>query len=182
MDLTLILAVGLIGLVAAAIYWRSLRHQRWLDQENMPAILAQARLVYSEKYLRIRRPQALCGVVDQVYKLANSTLCPIDTKTRNYLRVFESDIIQLSVYAYILRHRRRWFMRPRVTPFGFIRIQLPNKVHYAKVTLYDDENVTRLVSRYKTLQAGKRAPQHSQNPAFCRQCAYLGACPVSAVR
>lgn len=77
----------------------------WWKSENMPYELRSATLFLSEQDISTTQPVPMHGRVDQVYKAKNGVLIPLDTKLRQVNHIYESDIIQLSVYRVILSHK-----------------------------------------------------------------------------
>lgn len=124
----------------------------WFADENMPVVLRKAELFMSEQEISTDSPIPLHGRVDQVFLTKHGLLIPVDTKTRDTHRVYESDIWQLGVYAVILQARYRY----PVCSYGFVRTVLRTEttrdVRYHAVRLPSLQNVIRM-SRKDCVQA-----------------------------
>jgi CRISPR/Cas system-associated exonuclease Cas4 (RecB family) len=170
--LTAIVFLTLVTWLALRSYGR----RRWLARESFPADLKLSTLWASEKRLACRYPVPLHGQVDQVFRTPNGALCPVDTKSHS--RAYPSDILQLSVYAFILRHRRRWGVFPpvHVTSHGYIRLAGGNRIRYQRVNLLDDARIIDYHHRYHQLLKNRTSPMYCRSPNFCRRCAYRKMC------
>lgn len=89
---------------------------KWLEQENMPKLIASSKLIYSEKdissnYKNIK----LIGRVDQLYQLPPpyNEVALVDTKS--HVSPTLSDQLQLSFYQVVLSERFA------VAGFGYVR-------------------------------------------------------------
>ncbi|RMD58680.1 hypothetical protein D6833_12665 [Candidatus Parcubacteria bacterium] len=158
-----------ILLVSAMAYlaWADRQSSRraWEVRERRPALLRQARLVMSEEFIRCERPARLIGRVDQVYELPNGELCIVDTKHRRPRRVYESDIVQLSTYATILRSHGH-----RVHPQGYVRQAWNGKVNYLPAKLLEDEKVLALLDYRKRVLAHPDHAPLAVHPRLCDGC------------
>src|SRR5690554_6838182 len=74
----------------------------WHKQEKMPLDLKLGTVFMNETPIRMDSPIAINGRVDQVYLTRENKLVPVDTKSRGRHRVYDSDILQVSIYALIL--------------------------------------------------------------------------------
>lgn len=79
------------------------------------------------------------GRVDQVYQTKNGVLIPLDTKLRQVNHIYESDIIQLSVYRVILSHK----YKAPVAKYGYVRTVVEtadgDRVRYIKTNLLSEK-------------------------------------------
>jgi hypothetical protein len=118
----------------------------WIEQEDMPEELWTAEVFCNETPLHTLKPVPLHGITDQVLKTATGKLIPVDTKSRKRHVVHYSDIIQLSVYAVILRQ-----IYDCVSSYGYIRTVIPasRSVQYHKVKLLSDDKIVELWHQYK---------------------------------
>lgn len=106
--------------IGAAAKWRRFATDdagKWFEDERMPAMLRNAVLYMNEKSISMAKPVHLEGRVDQVYLLESGMLMPVDTKTRDRHVVYDSDIMQLSMYAMILAYTTN----RTVCDAGFVR-------------------------------------------------------------
>ncbi len=131
----------------------------WIQRENLPGELITAKLFMSEQDISCRSP-ALHGTPDQVFETADDRLIPVDTKTRQHNKVYESDIIQLSVYRTILSKK---FSSRNIAEYGYVRLVVDNprygrKIRYAKVRLMPESEIVRLLQSYWSIRKGKVIP------------------------
>lgn len=149
---------------------------------NRPAVLDH--LVMSEEGLSIKRPYMLIGRPDEVYTSSKGMLFPVDTKTRNRAVVFDSDIIQLSVYAVLLAHAKhpalpfKGVRRRHVARYGYIRFVVGKKTYWSKpVELLTEQEVGALVERRTKLEANLATPMPTRYAGICKTCSYNNICP-----
>lgn len=106
---------------------RKINRHAWLCQENMPQQLRKAKLLMNEEFIS---NDLFNGKVDQVYQLKNNILIIVDTKT--HAKVTLSDILQLSIYRYILKDTKHL-----ISDFAYVRHAVNNQIFYTKVKLLD---------------------------------------------
>lgn len=148
-------------------------------KENLPAQLVGAELVLSESDLETTFPVPMHGRVDQVFYV-NGWLVPVDTKTRKLHRVFLKDVIQLSVYAFILaRASSRLFGRTiPVANTGYIRCVSPAGTSYIPTKLLSSAQMIGLWNRYWELKRnGAKAKPRAAASHCCAMCPKKQACP-----
>lgn len=153
-----------------------------LAELNRPSILDGAVVVESKTRLTMFRPFALHGEPDIVYRTARNTLLVREDKTGFPQPRYEQ--IQLSVYAAILRHNPPEALRGLpVEAFGLVRYGIPgsrgrSRVRWERVPLLTDEQLQRLIQRYRTVRGGATA-QLTRDHIYCaKKCAHLGGrCP-----
>lgn len=130
----------------------------WWKTENMPRELRNATLFLSEKDISTSVPVPIHGRVDQVYRTNKGLLVPLDTKLRPVSHIYESDIIQLSVYRLILLHQ---YKLP-VANYGYVRTVVEtnagDKIRYIKTDLLSEKAVITLWRRYQSIRAGQYVP------------------------
>lgn len=171
----LLAALALIGALYAGWWSAGRAGYEQVERAAMPAELRSAPLFASEAYYAAPRGLPLDARVDQVYRLP-AGLCCTETKTRAYDRPGESDVIQLSVAAYVLRQCGHV-----TVPYGFVRIrtEATTAPRYHRVALLDDAALAELVDRYRGLHAGTRMPRPTPNPGRCRGCGQRFRCQES---
>lgn len=125
----LIAAVG-FGLLAQG-------RTRWLYNERMPAPLRRATLIMNET--PIRGPCGRSMRVDQVFQLRNGSVVVVDTKTRDYCEVRDSDIEQITDYRLALAEVYGY----KLAPFAYVRC-----------VAFPDDEVDRMVT-YLKIKYGK---------------------------
>ncbi|WP_143502071.1 PD-(D/E)XK nuclease family protein [Pseudomonas sp. Irchel 3E13] len=148
--------------------------------ENLPDALRGGRVVLSERDLATEIPVPLHGRGDQVF-LVNGWLVPVDTKRRRREMVYMKDVIQLSVYAFILaRQSQALFGRNLpVSGTGYIRIAGPSRTIYKPVALLNSAQIISLWNRYWALRCeGLRAAPRHPNETVCAGCSKKAMCPV----
>lgn len=127
------------------------------EADRIPVELQGAKCVMNEQNISVRKPTALHGRVDQVFEMKNGRWVVVDTKRRNYNKVFPSDIVQLTVYAVILANNGH-----PVAPYGYIRlVNQAGIANYKKVTLFTADTVVALRERYLALKYNKASPRCS---------------------
>lgn len=89
----------------------------FMDHEEMPELLQKSELVMNEEEISIQYPIEETRRVDQVFKTPEDVHIILDTKTRKSHKVYDTDIFQISRYAYILRRGHKLV----VANEGFIR-------------------------------------------------------------
>lgn len=171
------LAVLVGCLVAVQHYWNA---RRWKSVEPLPDELCQATLFVSEKEYRIRRPIALVGRVDQVYRIGRR-LFVTDTKRRDKARAYEGDRVQLSLYRLLIERAlnpwwRRWIYPYTIDQRAWLRCVTPKGVTYVEVATRPESELVALYKRYRTVQRHEQLPRPSTSPVLCVSCNYRTDC------
>lgn len=155
---------------------RARARREWLRRESPPEEIRDGVLLLSERQLKCELPVPLSGRVDQVYACGpDRILVPVDTKRRGRARVEAEDIVQLSVYATLLRNS---LMNVEVANRGYVRWVGPREVvRYLPARLLDDAGVARIYFRWLDLMEG-RATKVTFRPSNrnCRQCVGRSKC------
>lgn len=167
--LALVPAFAVIVLVTMVLArGRHTRRREWQRKEARPDVLRQGHLVMSEQWLKGHTPP-LRGRTDQVYRVPDGRLCPVETKSRS--RVYFSDVVQTSAYAAMLRDNGH-----QTTEYGFIRCAPPGKaVRYRAVQLITTEQLQRIYERRQALLKGA-TPHIAEHQGLCRTCEYYKEC------
>lgn len=92
-----VLVVLLIAGAFAFMVWRGFT-QNW-----RPADLKAGKVVLVEDDLFTNAPYPVVGRPDQVYRMPNGLHIPVENKNRDFHRVYETDIAELSLQAWLLR-------------------------------------------------------------------------------
>lgn len=143
-----------------------------VERGAMPQEIATGRLFASERFFASRGPLPLNARVDQVYQAGDHLVC-VETKTRKFASVTESDLIEMSVQAYVLRTHRH-----RTAPYGYVRLVLPGRhPRYEKVELLGDDRLAMLVHRYREIHAGRAPAARAPDPRRCARCPQAPKCP-----
>lgn len=122
----------------------------WWRKENMPNTLKHSTLLFNEKPLSVQTPVPLHGQVDQVFQHESGKVIPVDTKSRAKVRVYKSDVIQLSVYAVVLAEKGH-----QVSKYGYVRVVVPGEalhIQYVKVRLLSTDQIVSLWHRHDALR------------------------------
>lgn len=123
-------------------------YDAFLINENMPYDLQQGKLIFNETDIECLGPYPCRGRIDQGFLVENKFV-PLDTKTRKRHRYYESDVIQLSLYAYIVYHRYR--LQPAF--YGYVRTVVFNErgktIEYHAVKLYSFDYLERFIFKQK---------------------------------
>lgn len=160
----------LIVLAGLWWFWRLFRG-RFSDRAALPADIRDARFYQTERHLSCKEPVPLKGTPDRVLQLPTGELVVTDLKTRLKQQVYDSDIIQLSVYRILLMRA----LQKRVKSVGYIVFRRRGRDHYVPVPLLREEQVVDLYTRYVALRRGER-PHRLNRVAACRKCAYQVIC------
>ena len=126
--------------------------------------------IYSiEHYMKMDNPIPVCGAPDVVWIDRQETLIVGDYKSRYNGKVYESDIIQLSVYRLLLEKTQA----KKVAPYGFIHFKNRLRV---KVDLLSSDEVISLYRQYQDVTGGTVKAHCTKNKGYCKYCEYLGSC------
>jgi len=160
-----------ITLAIVAVCWVYLVWRR-LSGNWRPAELKAGKVVMIEKDLRMDRPYHVIGRPDQVYQLESGLHVPLESKNRNTYQVFETDIAQLSLQAWLLRHNGM-----PTANYGFVAInnRLTGKRRAIRVQLMGEEECSRLVERYLDVIEYRVMPEKNYGPK-CKSCGHRMIC------
>ncbi|XER07559.1 hypothetical protein SRRS_31520 [Sporomusa rhizae] len=125
------------------------------------------RIYLIEPYVKIDNPIPLCGAPDVVWINKQETLIVADYKNR--FNVYDSDIIQLSVYRLLLEKTQR----NKVARYGFIHLKNGKRV---KVDLLSNDEVIKLYHRYQGITGGTVRTRYTNSAGYCQYCRYAGNC------
>jgi CRISPR-associated exonuclease Cas4 len=148
--------------------WTYQHKDRWF-----PAALRKAELVIVEaEYETVFEGRQFIGRLDRAYQFADGSLTPMEYKTRGYFRVFETDIAELSLQAWLLRAQGM----PTVE-YGFVVIQhnKSRKRRSFKVRLWDSARCEAQIRRYLALRSQTATPSKNKD-GKCRSCGHSAAC------
>lgn len=161
----------LFGLAFALAVWTFLVW-RGFTQDWLPDELKAGRVVLVEKNLLADDPYPVVGRPDQVYRLDSGLHVPLENKNRDEHRVYETDIAQLSLQAWLLRRNGM-----PTAPFGFVAInsRRTGQRKALRVELRDDAYCERLIARYLALIDGRLHPRRSRGRK-CDTCGHRRAC------
>lgn len=164
----LLLIVGVIWLIVWAIrkFTRNspspLQHPKTNLSErsaryhdlSTPRALDGAVIFINEESISTESPRPLHGKPDQVFRLTNGVLLPVETKNRARARFYLSDQIQLSAYATILRGNGHV-----VANWGYVRVPRgPRDAVWLEVPLFNDLQLEKIVDHYHDIRSGRVVP------------------------
>lgn len=121
-----------------------------------------------EHFFKITQPVPLCGKPDVVWQNRKGTLIIGDYKNRLQHKVYDSDIIQLSVYRLLLEKNQP---KP-VADYGYIHF----KGLSIKVKLLHEQAIIALYHRYWQIVDGQVKPCKITTKNFCRYCSHQHSC------
>ncbi|MCG7883722.1 MAG: hypothetical protein AB2669_07230 [Candidatus Thiodiazotropha endolucinida] len=148
----IIFYIILVSIITFAYFSRSKRNQPAKTRTATPGILQGAKCVLNETNIHTSKPVALHGRVDQVFKLRDGTHLILDTKVRERIKVYPSDVVQLSVYGLILKYQGY-----KVCAIALLRFPTGNgKAIYQPVRLYPESKVISLYHRYISILSGSK--------------------------
>lgn len=166
---------GLFAFLRGIFEDRAGTHQAHQGElRRMPDEIAAGRLVMSEERVRTTIGDVVVyGRTEQVYQTPDGVLVPVENKTRQYSKVYGSDLIQVSLEAQALRAGRR-----RVAEHGYIRTRnnRTSEVLYHRVALMPERILRPLVDRYFDIIEGRRSPEQQSNPRACSRCQFKDRC------
>jgi hypothetical protein len=146
------------------------RENAWL-----PMSLRQAELLFAEpRAMKIDRPVRAVAKVDRAYRLPDSSVTPVELKTRMQHHVYDGDVMELSVQRLVLEGNN-------IGPVGdiaYVITQDPvsgtRRRHVLR--LMPRASTAELVTRYQRIRGGKERGVKADDPLKCRGCAYLKDC------
>lgn len=148
----------LILVAVAIIYW-------WLRSRRKPKLSPYM----LERFLKITDPIPLCGKPDVVWKTRNGTLIVGDYKSRENQQVYESEVIQLSVYKLLIEKTQN---KP-VADYGFIHFK--NR-YMKKVHLMKETEIIALYHSYWDVINGEVEACIANNENYCQYCSHKHKC------
>lgn len=183
----------LLGLCFAFVFNRMTNHHkktkpikttssRSIHAPDRPAE-AIGNAILSEKSIKIRHPIAISGRLDQAWETADGIVIS-DTKTRNknkdHYKWTQSEQLQLSLYAMLLRHSDIDLSGKSILNYGLIRLEpvlIGENSHYIKVPLLPEQEVIARYRRYWALYDNQAVPTRTDNRGACAVCGHAERCP-----
>jgi CRISPR-associated exonuclease Cas4 len=165
----LIFILSLLGL--ALCFWRFFA-KRTVTETWLPAELHRAQLQIVETTYKTEQPYRIAAKPDRAYRLPSGELVLVELKTRPGIRVFDTDIAELSLQAWVLRS-----LGERVKDHAYVAVlkhtsSCPKPV---RVRLLDHKACLQLIERCLELKTGAARP--GANPGkHCLTCAYQSEC------
>ncbi|KVV25054.1 hypothetical protein WK78_02845 [Burkholderia cepacia] len=177
----LMFAAGAVALAAwVFLVWRG------LTQDWMPAELKAGKVACVERNLAADLPigyavdagdvDTLLGRPDLVIRIQNGLHVPVENKNRNSFAVFETDVVQLSLQAWLLRKNGM-----NTAAYGYVAVnnRQTGERRAVRVELRDDEYCLSLIARYIDLSNGRLVPRKSRGRK-CESCGHRRRCERNA--
>ena len=161
----------LFGLALALAVW-TFMVWRGFAQNWLPSELAAGKVAQVERNLFVDTPFPVVGRPDQVYRLPDGLHVPLENKNRDAHRVYETDIAQLSLQAWLLRLNGL-----ETAPFGFVVInnRKTRERRAIRVELRDDAYCEQLVARYIDITERGAKARRSRG-GKCKSCGHVSVC------
>jgi len=140
-------------------------------ERKRPKELAGAVVVEPHTPLAMFEPFQLHGEPDVIYRTVGGTLVLREDKSGLAYPHPLAELIQISVYGAILRHNPPDSLRGcPVEPYGWVRHGIPGKTatRWTKVRLFTDEELSRVIARYREIQAGATGRRTSDS-GYCQK-------------
>jgi len=145
------------------------------SQQWMPDELKGLQLVNIEKNIFVSSPYPLAGRPDQVFFSPEFGHVPLEYKNRDNFSVYNTDIAQLSLQAWLLRISGR-----NTAGFGYVVIN-SRKMKERKtlrVDLYDDRKCEQIIERGIGIIEDRKIPRKSIGNK-CNTCGHVTRCRES---
>lgn len=121
-----------------------------------------------EHLLKITDPVPLCGKPDVVWMNRKGILIVGDYKSRCDHKIYDSDVIQLSVYRLLVEKTQQ---KP-VASFGYIHFKEASR----KVKLLSEQEIIDLYRRYWKVMEGQGKPNKAESTSYCQHCSHESRC------
>ena len=124
-----------------------------------------------ERLYSLSGSMPLIGRPDLVMQEWGGLLVCHDLKTRKADRVYESDVLQLSLYAFLLRCA----IRRKVARHAYVRVSQNGLTRLHKVDLtWSDEDLLSLYNRFYQCKTLPSLAQMTAKPYYCKSCGFNG--------
>jgi CRISPR-associated exonuclease Cas4 len=138
----------------------------------LPGELHRAQLQIVETTYKTEQPYRIAAKPDRAYRLPSGELVLMELKTRPGIRVFDTDIAELSLQAWVLRS-----LGERVKDHAYVAVlkHRSSRPKPERVSLLDDKACLKLIERCLELKTGAARPR-SNASKHCLTCAYQTEC------
>ena len=159
-------------LAAAGLAWWLYMAWPGLSQDWLPEDLKAGKLVNVEEDLTTDEPYPVIGRPDQVYRLATGLHVPVELKNRDSYTVYDTDIAEVSLRAWLLRKNGR-----ATAAHGYVAInnRKTGKREAQRVELGDDAFCEQLIRRYIEVTMGHATPRMAHR-GKCKSCGHRSRC------
>lgn len=173
MDMFYLLFFGLI--FAIIIFAVILASSSSTVESGLPSILQNAKIYANEEIFSMDVPIKLSDKPDQVWESERGPLVIVDTKNRTSQAVFESDRVQLSLYAFLVSQSLRGRSKDI---YGTAYIRLPGTFgsRYAPVKLIPPDELMANHARYWNITDGHITPRMNGAGGLCHHCGHRKKC------
>ena len=139
---------------------------------ELPPELMEAKIWAKERDFECGGAIPLRGRTDEIFQNRDGSIIVTETKTRNKLRVYSSDILQLSGYKVLIEHHTS----RQVSSTGYVRVLSPEGNEYIAVDLLPRDEVQAARQLHEDLTSGLYVGEKCKNPVVCKTCAYVEPC------
>jgi hypothetical protein len=171
---------ALVVLIAYAFEMRkrdaaSARERAWVpgDLEDATLLLSEPKPIFAEV-----DGMRMVAKPDRAYRKPSGLVQLVELKTRAHHRVYDDDVIELSVQRAVLERA----MEVPVESEGLVVTQLrgtdERRVH--PVRLLSSHEATSLAQRYLAIIAGRINPRRTPHPGKCKKCEHASRCRPAA--
>lgn len=145
----------------------AIERQENAEKSWLPQSLKNAKLVMVEQAIEC---EGLNGRLDRAYS-REGKLFLLEFKKRSVIRVYETDRLELSLQAWILRKTGK-----KTSGIGHVVIILPDEQKIARsVNLLNDEECERHLRKFQDLMSGELSPKKAHRNK-CTGCQHKGIC------
>lgn len=169
--LSIVACVMLAGLVIRA-FGVAQREERWLPKE-----LAIGKLMFSEQLFKGSAAMPIVARVDRAY-LVRDQLQLVELKTRRSIKVYETDVIELSAQRAAVQASTGMVVGNR----AYVVIEHPftERRTVRSVDLLAEDQVVELLQRRRAILAGTVHPKETTQKSRCVRCEYRNECKGEA--
>jgi len=165
--LLIVISIFIIGIISTIV--------EFISKYITPREIRKGEVFLSEDYIQTDIPVKLNGKPDFVYKNRNNLLTVVEVKNRANPIIYESDIIQMSTYATILKNSND-FTDYRVNPNGIMCFINNGNQTYKKVSLLSDRKIIKLHNRYLNIMKGSNIAKKAPHKGLCKYCGFKKEC------
>jgi hypothetical protein len=165
----------LVILLAVLVGFRRVRYilACSADSDWLPQEMKAAKLKFAEQTFKVWRPFGLIARVDRAYLLGDEMRL-LEFKTRKYMRVYRSYVIELSAQRMAIEENAGG----KVSDIGYVLIQDPTGRNRSVkvVRLLQRTDLISIRKRRDGILAGTLAPRYADSDGLCRNCGFREEC------
>lgn len=140
-----------------------------LDADELPEVIKKSRL-WKKEFEFVSKRFGLVSKPDAVFKHNGQAIIG-ETKTRKTFKVYQSDVIQMSVAKVVVEENGT-----AVSDVGFVKIATPTGTRWIDKQLMSRDEVLALKNRYDLIKAGQIVPGKCSNKMVCHHCEFFEVC------